>query len=68
MFGHQLIRLAGERGVPAHRQVGVDACLHRSHPQLLQPARLRGDEGVVGQIGEHRATPQRERTPTWRTQ
>jgi hypothetical protein len=57
MLAGQLFQLAGERVVPAQRQVGVDPRLQRGQPQLLQPGRLGPGERVVGQIGQHRATP-----------
>jgi hypothetical protein len=48
-------------GVTAERQVGVDAALERDEPLLLQPRALRPRPGLVGELAERRAAPQRER-------
>ena len=42
------------------REVRVDALLERREPQLLEPRDLRLRERLVGEVGERRATPERE--------
>ena len=61
MPGGQLLQLGDERVVPAERQVGVDPGLQNGEPQFLQPGGLGPGEGVVGQVGQHRAAPQIQR-------
>ena len=61
MLGGQLLQLAGERVVPAKRQVSIDPRLQRGEPQLLQAGRLGPGERVVGQVGQHPAAPQPQR-------
>ena len=47
----------------AGRQVGLDRQLGRLQAQLLQPPDLGARERLVGQVGQSRAAPQRERLP-----
>jgi hypothetical protein len=55
-------QLTDDLGVPAAmRQVGVDPLLHRRHPQLFEPRDLGLGEPLVGQVGERRAAPDRQR-------
>ena len=52
---------ADELGVAAEREVGVDTLLERAEPQLLEPRDLGLGERLVGEVGERRPAPQRER-------
>ena len=61
MLGDERLELADELGVTAERQVGVDPLLERRQPQLLQPRDLGLGERLVGEVGERRPAPQRER-------
>ena len=61
MAGGQPLQLAGERVVPAKRQVSIDPRLQRGEPELLQPGCLRPGERVAGQVGQHPAAPQPQR-------
>jgi hypothetical protein len=45
----------------ARRQVAVDRALGRGQVQLLEAADLAGRERLIGDIGERRPAPQRER-------
>ena len=45
----------------AGRKIAVDRQLGGAHAQLLQPPDLGAGERLVGQVGEGRAAPQRER-------
>ena len=47
--------------VTAEREVGVDAPLEGSEPQLLDPPDRRLRERLVGEVGERRPSPERER-------
>ena len=49
--------------MPAAFEVGGDARLERRQPTLLEPRRLGLGEGLVGNVGERRAPPERERLP-----
>ena len=61
VLGDQRLELADELRVPAGGEVGVDALLERREPQLLQPRALGLRERLVGEVGERRPAPQRER-------
>jgi hypothetical protein len=61
VLGRDRLQLADQVGVAAARQVGVDALLERGEPQLVQPCDLGLRERLVGEVGERRAAPQRER-------
>ena len=52
MLGDQVLQLAGERVVPAKRQVSIDPRLQRGEPEFFQAGCLGPDERVVGQIGQ----------------
>ena len=60
-LGHELSQLAGERDVAARGQVGLDAVLEGGEPLLLEARDLRLRERLEREIGERRATPQRQR-------
>ena len=55
------LQLADHVGVPAEREVGVDPALERHEPLLLEPRALRLRPGMVGELAERRAAPQRQR-------
>ena len=57
----QLLKLCDQLGVPPELELRFDSFLDRRAAQLLQPARLRLREGLVGEIGERWAAPQVER-------
>ena len=61
MLGDQAFQLTGERDVMTQFQVGCDAVLERRRVQVVQGADLGLRELLVGQIGERRPTPQRQR-------
>ena len=61
LLGHQRLELADHLAVPPGRQVTVDGQLDRGQAQLLQAADLRGGERLVGDVGQRRAAPQRQR-------
>ena len=54
-LGHNLL-------VPAERQVSVDPPLQSGEPQLLDPPDRLLRERLVGEIGERRSSPERERS------
>jgi hypothetical protein len=58
---HEGGELRHELGVAAGGEVGVDAQLQRLEPLLLEPRDLGGGERERSEIGQRRATPQRER-------
>jgi hypothetical protein len=58
MSGHQLLQLGDQRRMSSQRELGLDAGLVRRQAQLLQASGLALDEGVVGQVGQHRPAPQ----------
>ncbi len=53
--------LPDELGVPAAGEVGLDPLLERVQPQLVEPERLRHEQAALGDVGERRSAPQRER-------
>ena len=61
MLGDQRLQLGGEQRVLAALEVGLDALLERQHAQLFQPPHLRLREGLVAELAQRRAAPQRER-------
>ena len=65
-FAQRLLRdergeLADERGVASKREVGVDPLLEHGEAALLEARDLGPREVVVGEIGQRRPAPQRER-------
>ena len=60
VLGDERVELAGQLGVTAGRQVGIDRRLRCPQPQVLEPADLRRGERLVGQVGEWLAAPQRQ--------
>ena len=55
------LELGDELAMATVRQLVVDRLLQRGQPQLLQATDLRRRERLVCDVGERRATPQRER-------
>ena len=47
--------------MPPEREVGVDPLLEHAQPLLLEPAGRRRGEGLAVEVGQRRATPERER-------
>ena len=65
-FAQRLLRderreLADERGVASKRKVGLDPLLEHGEAALLEARDLGPSEVVVGEIGQRRPAPQRER-------
>src|SRR5919197_208217 len=60
------LELASQVRVRAALEVGFDAFLERPQPQLLEVRDVRLREGLEGEVGEGRPTPQRERVPKLR--
>ena len=61
MLGDERLQLADELGVPAELELGVDPLLDRGEAQLLEAGDLALGEGVVGEVGQRLAAPERER-------
>ena len=61
MFGGELFKLGNQLRAPAHAQFGVDPVFQRGQPFLFEPPDLALREWLVGQVGQGRASPQRER-------
>ena len=55
------LELPDEVDVPAERQVDVDPLDQRAQAKLLEPTDLTLGERLVGELGERRAAPHRER-------
>ena len=49
------------RGDSAERELGIDQVLGRRKAELLQASGFRDHKGLLGKLGENRATPQGER-------
>ena len=61
MLGDERLELAHQLAMTPVRELRVDRLRERSQPQLLQATDLRRRERLVGNVGQRRATPQRER-------
>ena len=61
MLGDEPLELADQLAMAPVRELGVDRLRERGQPQLLQPPDLRRRERLVGDVGQRRAPPQRER-------
>ena len=61
VLGDERLELAGQLGVPAGGEILLDALLDAGEPEILEPRDLGLGEPRVGEIGERRATPERER-------
>ena len=61
MLGDERLELADQLGVAAAGQIGVDPLLERRQPQLLETGDLGLRERLVGEVGERRPAPKRER-------
>ncbi len=59
--GDQRLELADHLRVAPQRELGLDQQLVRSHPLVLQARDLALGEGLVGEVVERRAAPERER-------
>ena len=57
----QRLELAHELGMAAEREVGVDPSLQAGQAELLQAGDLGLGEGLVAEVGEGLATPERQR-------
>ena len=55
------LQLGHELDVAAEREIGVDPFLQRHESKLLEPRDLCLREGLVGEVGERRPAPERER-------
>ncbi len=63
LVGRERLELGDDSVVAAARELRVEAKLERAEPQLLEPLGLGGSASLVRQIGESRASPDRERLP-----
>ena len=61
MLGRERLELRDQRGVPAEGEVGVDPPLDREQVHLLEAPDRRLRERLVGEVGERRPAPERER-------
>ena len=61
VLGGERLELADELGVLARCEIGVDPLLQRAEAQLLELRRVRLRERLVGEVGQRRPAPQRER-------
>ena len=63
MLADEPPQLADELGVATGGEVGVDACLQRLEPLLLEARQRIPGEALPGEVGERFAAPQLERRP-----
>ena len=63
MFEQQRFELANQLGVPAEREIRLDALLESNLAQLLEACDFRGHEALVREICKRGAPPERERLP-----
>ena len=61
VLGDQYLELRRRLGRPAKIELGLDPPLDRSEAKLVQPRRDRPHRGDLGEVGECRAAPERER-------
>jgi hypothetical protein len=61
VLGGQRVELRDQDSMPAELELGPDALLDRCESELLEPRGLGVRPRFVGQIGQRRAAPQRER-------
>ena len=61
MLGDERLELPDQVAVPAEREIGVDPLDQGAQVKLLEPADLVAGERLVGEVGERRAAPERER-------
>ena len=61
MLGCERFELRDEDGVPAEVELGLDPLLHRREAELVEAIGLRAGPRLVGEVGERRPAPQRER-------
>ena len=61
LLGDEHLELAHDVGVVAGGEIGVKPPLDRDEPQLLQPGERALGERLVGEVGQRRPSPQRER-------
>ena len=61
MLPGQRLELADQLGIAAERELRLDPPLDRGQAQLLEPGDLRLSERLVGEVGQRRAAPERQR-------
>jgi hypothetical protein len=61
--GGERLELADHVGVPPESQIGLHPLAQGGEPKLFQAVDLGLREGLVGEFGERRAAPERERRP-----
>ena len=61
VLGDERLELADELAVRAGGELGLDRAFERAQPLLLEPPDRGRGERLVGDVGERRAAPQRER-------
>ena len=61
MVRDQPLQLRDQRLVAAEGEVGLDPILDRDQPRLLEPGDLVLGERLIGEVGERRPAPERER-------
>ena len=61
VLADQRLQPADHLGVAAERELRLDELLARGDPQLLEPGDLGLRERLVGEVGQRRAAPERER-------
>jgi hypothetical protein len=61
VFGHQSLELTDDVRVAPQSEIRFDATLECQQAQLLEATRDRIEERLVGEVGERRPTPQRQR-------
>ena len=61
VVGHQSLELADDVRVASEGEIGLDPALEGQQPELLEATRDRVEERLVGEVGERRPAPQRQR-------
>jgi hypothetical protein len=61
VLGDEALELRGECGMAAKGELDVVAQLERVEALLLEPAGLGAGERLVGEVGQRRTLPERER-------
>ena len=56
----EAFELRDERGVPAQRELSLDALLDANKAELVEASGLEGEDAAVPDVGERRAAPQGE--------
>ena len=60
VLDHQPVEVGQDGAVMAELELGVEPAPDGRQPPFVEPAGDRGDEGVVGQVGQDLAPPQRQ--------